>query len=117
MTTGYRQVLFLKENDPAASFTALADGVVRIEPPLSTDYAFLNPIAFEFKDDRMQFSGVSGTVRFYKSGKVAVANTESKAAIHIAGHRIEGTGPFTATIEGGKIVTQTPAPDARVDAK
>lgn len=116
---GYMVVLYprLKENDPAASFTALADGVVRVETPLSTDYAFLNPAAFEFKDNRVQFSGMSGTVRFYKTGKIAVANTEGKLEVRVAGRRIEGAGPFTATIEGGKVATQTHAPDARVDAK
>ena len=116
---GYLVVLYprLKENDPPASFTTLAEGVVRVETPLSTDYAFLNPTTFEFKDERVQFSGTAATVRFYKAGKIAVVNTEGKSEIRIAGHRLEGTGPFTVTIEGSKIVTHTHAPDARVDIK
>ena len=116
---GYLVVLYprLKENDPPASFTTLAEGVVRMETPLSTDYAFLNPAAFEFKDARVQFRGVSGTVRFYKSGKIAIVNTEGQSEIRIAGHQIAGTGPFTVLIELGKVVTQTHAPDARVEAK
>ena len=116
---GYLVVLYprLKENDPAASFTTLAEGVVRIETPLSTDYAFLNPTAFEFKDERVQFSGTAATVRFYKAGKIAIVNTEGKSEIRIAGHRIEGAGPFTVTIEDGKVATQTHAPEAHVEAK
>jgi hypothetical protein len=107
----------MKENDPAASFTALADGVIRIVTPLSIDYAFLNPTAFEFKDDRVQFNGTSGTVRFYKSGKVAVAGTEGKTEIRVAGRQIEGNGPFTVTIVDGKVTTQTHAAGAQVEAK
>jgi hypothetical protein len=116
---GYLVVLYprLKENDPAASFATLAEGVVRIETPLSTDYAFLNPTAFEFKDDRVQFNGMSGTVRFFKSGKIAVTGTEGKTEIRVAGRRIEGNGPFTVTIVDGKVATQTHAAGARVEAQ
>ena len=116
---GFLVVLYprLKENDPAASFTTLAEGVVRIETLLSTDYAFVNPAAFEFRDDRVQFSGISGAIRLYKTGKVVVVGAEGKSEIRVAGHRIEGIGPFTVTIEGGKVDTQTHEAGAHVEVK
>ena len=106
---GYLVVLYprLKEGDPAAAFTRVADNVVKVETPLATDYAFLNSNSFEFKDERVQFSGTAATVRFYKSGSIVVAGMEGKSEFRIAGKNFAGTGAFTVTITGDKVETKT----------
>jgi len=106
---GYLVVLYprLKEGDPEAKFTRLDESAVKIETPLATDYAFLRPFAFRFKDDRVSFRGMGGAVRFYEGGKIAVVNCEGEAEFVVVGKTITGQGPFVATIEGGKVETKT----------
>ncbi|MBI2440306.1 MAG: hypothetical protein HYV35_02930 [Lentisphaerae bacterium] len=112
---GYMVVLYprLKQNDPAAVFTRLAENAVKIETPLSVDYAFLSPHPFTYHDAKLTFKGMAGTVRFYKSGKIAVANCEGKTEIAVAGKTITGAGGFVVTLEGGKVVSSTTGKDAK----
>ena len=102
---GYLVVLYprLKDIDPPAAYTALADGVVRIETPLSTDYTVLNQSPVTFKDKQVRFQLSSGAVRFYKSGNIAVINTEGKAEITVHGKTISGIDAFQVTLENGKV--------------
>jgi len=114
---GYLVALYprLKEIDPPAEFTTPAENVIRALTPLSTDYAFLNSMAFTFKDDRVSFHGNAGAVRFFKTGRIAVINSEGDATITVAGKTISGTGVFQVTLENG-IVTLVPK-DAIVTVK
>ena len=103
---GYLVVLYprLKQDDPAAGFATLAEGVVRVQTPRSTDYVFANPQPFAYRDDRVDFQGVAGSVRFYPEDKVVVTNAEGKATYRVGGRIITGEGKFTATLAGGKVV-------------
>jgi hypothetical protein len=116
---GYLVVLYprLKEGDPAASFTRLSDSAVKVETPLSTDYAFLNAFPSTFKDDRVQFDGLAASVRFFKDGRIAVANSEGKATVTVGGKTIVGDGPFVVTLAGGNAVKKTYAPNATVEIR
>ncbi|MHB9133340.1 MAG: hypothetical protein ACYDBB_19915 [Armatimonadota bacterium] len=102
---GYLVVLYprLKEGDPEAAYTTLADGAVQVETPASTDYAFVNSTPFAYKNDRVEFQGVAGSVRFYKDGKVVVTNAEGKGSYRVAGKLIAGEGAYTVTVENRKV--------------
>jgi len=114
---GYLVVLYprLKDIDPAATYTTLAEGAVRVETPLSTDYAFLNSTPLTFKDKQVSFHGNAGAVRFYKTGQIAVINSEGEATITVAGKTISGTGAFQVTLENGKVTLEPK--DAKVTVK
>ena len=114
---GYLVVLYprLKDGDPEARYTAPADGVVRVETPLATDFVFLNPTLAGFSNDQVTFSGTAGAVRCYKSGKIAVINTEGEARFTVAGKTISGSGIFTVSLDHDA-VTVTPT-DAKVTVK
>ena len=101
---GYLVVLYprLKKTDPPATFHRLGDNAVRIETTLSTDHALLAPFEFTFEDERVQFKGQAATVRFFKSGRIVVANCEGKIEAGVAGKRITGEGAFVVSIEGNK---------------
>lgn len=116
---GYMVVLYprLKEGDPAAAFTRLSDSVVKVETPLSTDYALVAPYPFEFKDATVQFKGLAAAVRFYKDGTVTVTNSEGDVSATVVGKTITGTGPFVVTLKGGKATSKTFGKDARVTVK
>jgi len=111
---GYLVALYprLKGIDPPAEFTTPAENVIHAVTPLSTDYAFLNSTAFDFKDARVTFHGTAGALRFYNSGKIAVVNTEGHAEFTVAGKSISGDGPFNVIMDHDS-VTITPR-DARV---
>jgi hypothetical protein len=113
---GYLVVLYprLKGIDAAATYTALADGAVKVVTPLSTDYAFLNTLPAAYQDAQVTFQGTAGSVRFYKDGKIAVTNAEGKASYKVAGKNITGEGAFTAVIENGKVITSTQGAWAKV---
>ncbi len=102
---GYMVVLYprLKQGDPAATYAALADGAVRVDTPVSTDYVFANSSSFAYRDDRVEFEGMAGSVRFYKDGKIVVTNAEGQGRYRVAGQQISGQGEFTATIADGKV--------------
>ena len=99
---GYLVVLYprFKENDPAASFTTLADGVVRIETPLATDTVFMDSQPVKFTSEQLTIVGVAGAVRQFKSGKLAVVNSEGQCEVKIAGKTITGHGAFVVEING-----------------
>jgi len=101
---GYLVVLYprLKDGDPEATYTNPAEGVVKVTTPIATDYALLNSLPFSFTDERVNFHGTAGAVRFYKSGKITVINSEGKTEITVAGKTISGEGAFTVTLENGK---------------
>jgi hypothetical protein len=102
---GYMVVLYprLKTGDPEAKFATLADGVVKVETPLSTDYIFANQQPFTFTDAQVTFAGTAGSVRFYKDGKTVVTNAEGKATVTVAGKTATGEGAFTAVIANGAV--------------
>jgi len=114
---GYLVALYprLKSIDPPAVFSAPAEHVIRAVTPLSTDYAFLNSTAFDFKDARVSFHGTAGAVRFYKSGKIAVVNTEGYAEFTVAGKSISGDCAFNVIIDHDSVTTMPR--DARVTVK
>jgi hypothetical protein len=116
---GYMVVLYprLKDGDPAASFTRLTDSAVKVDTPVSTDYAFMNAFPTQFKDDKVEFDGLAASVRFYKDGRIAVANSEGKAAMKVAGKTITGNGPFVVTLAGNKVTKNTYAAGASVDVQ
>lgn len=116
---GYMVVLYprLKQDDPPAVFTRLAESVVKVETPLSTDYVFLSPSRFNYKDDKVRFDGMAASIRFYKGGKITVANSEGKLEVVVAGRTITGEGCFVATLEGGAASSKTFEKDARVTVK
>ena len=116
---GYLVVLYprLKENDPAATFARLNESAVKVETPLATDYAFLNSFPLSYQDDRVQFEGTAATVRFYKSGAIAVLNVEGTTTVKVAGKTITGNGAFSVTIAGGAVTKKTFGQDAAVDVK
>ncbi|MCX5659283.1 MAG: hypothetical protein NTW19_06115 [Planctomycetota bacterium] len=116
---GYLTVLYprLKENDPPATFARLDDNVVRVETPASTDYIFMSPFSFAFKDDKVQFKGEAGTVRFYKSGKWTATSTQGTATIVVNGKTITGQGAFTVTVEGGQATVKPLSPKATAEVK
>lgn len=116
---GYMVVLYprLKEGDPAAAFTRLAEGAVKVETPLSTDYAFMGAFPSSFKDAQVEFDGLAASVRFYKDGRIAVANSEGRATIKVAGKTIVGDGPFVVTLTGGNAAKATYAPQAVVEIR
>ena len=106
---GYMVVLYprLKDNDPPAIFTRLALNAVIVETPLSTDYVFLSPYPFTHTAEKVQFEGMAAAVRFYKSGTIAVSNSEGKAKIVVAGKTVTGEGAFVVTIRNGEATSQT----------
>ena len=119
---GYMAVLYprLKEDgkvEEAAKFTRLTDNVVRVETPIATDYALLDSASFEFKDDKVDFSGMATSVRFMKNGKIVVTNSEGKATIKVAGKTITGNGAFVVTIDGGNATSSTQSQGATVEVK
>jgi hypothetical protein len=116
---GYMVVLYprLKEGDPAAAFARLAEGAVKVETPVSTDYIFLGAFPSSFKDDKVEFDGLAASIRFYKSGRIAVANSEGKCAIKVAGKTVDGEGPFVVSIAGDKVEPKTFDPAAHVDVR
>ena len=99
---GYLVVLYprLKENDPAANFTTLAEGVVRIETALSTDTVFMDSTTVKFANDQLTITGIAGTVRQFKSGKIVVVNSDGQCEVKIAGKTITGHGAFVVEING-----------------
>ncbi len=116
---GYMVVLYprLKENDPPATFTRLADSAVRIETPLSTDYVFLAPHPFDYADDRVAFSGLGGSIRFYKDGRTVIVNTDGDASFAVDGKRWSGTGAFMITLADGKAASTLHGEGASVQAE
>lgn len=113
---GYMVVLYprLKNDDPPAKFTRIAENVVKVETPLSTDYVFMNPYSFGFQNDQVSFEGMAAAVRLYKTGRIAVANSEGPCTVKVGGRSIVGHGAFVATIEQGKASTKTYTEGARV---
>lgn len=105
---GYLVVLYprLKENDPPARFTRLADGVARIETTRSTDLVMLNGWPFDYHGDQVTFSGTAGVVRFHEDGTVVAVNHEGDAVFRVAGREIRGTGAFSVTLRDGHVATQ-----------
>jgi hypothetical protein len=101
---GYMVVLYprLKAGDPEASYTTLADGAVKVETPLSTDYAFVSMLPFAYQGAQVTFQGTAGSVRFFKDGNVVITNAEGKASYTVAGKTITGEGAFTVAITAGK---------------
>jgi hypothetical protein len=116
---GYMVALYprLKEGDPAATFTRLTDSALKVETPLSTDYAFMNSLPSSFKDGQVEFDGLAASVRFYKDGRIAVANSEGKATIKVAGKTIVGDGPFVVILTGGNVSKNTYDPKAVVEVR
>lgn len=99
---GYLVVLYprLKENDPPAKFERLAESVVRVETPLSTDTVFADFKPVKFANDQLSFEGVAGAVRQFKSGKIAVVNSEGACEVKVAGKTVTGRGAFVVEIDG-----------------
>jgi hypothetical protein len=116
---GYMVVLYprLKEGDPAAAFAALGENAVRIETPLATDYALVSPFGMTLKDERFEFTGTAGAVRFYRDGRIVVANCEGKAEAKVAGRTIAGEGAFVVTLDGPRVSKDTYSDGARVEVK
>ncbi|PIU60629.1 MAG: hypothetical protein COS85_23475 [Armatimonadetes bacterium CG07_land_8_20_14_0_80_59_28] len=106
---GYMVVLYprLKEGEPPATFARLSENVVKVETPVSTDYAFLSPSRFSFNDEKVEFDGMAASVRYCRSGKVSVSNAEGRARFVVAGTLIEGSGGFVVTLDRGKVSKQT----------
>ncbi len=105
---GYFVVLYprLKDIDPAATFTSLGEHGVKVQTPLSTDYVVANSFPVTVRDDRVEFTGVAGAVRFYGDGKIVAVNNEGEATIRVAGKTIVGRGAFTVTMAGGQVETK-----------
>ncbi|MHB9025777.1 MAG: hypothetical protein ACYC7E_16685 [Armatimonadota bacterium] len=105
---GYLVVLYprLKAGDPEAVCTTLADGVVKVDTPLSSDYAFVNSVPFAFTDARVSFRGTAGSVRFYADNQIVVTNAEGQAEYKVSGKTITGTGAFTVTIGKDGVKTE-----------
>lgn len=116
---GYMVVLYprLKKDDPAAKFTRLTDKVVRVETMVSTDYVFMYPYLFTYKDDKIDFRGTAAAIRFYKDGRIVVINNESGTTIKVAGKTVSGSGPFTVTLKDGKADKALLADDAWVEVR
>jgi len=107
----------LKAGDPPAKFYRLAESAVKIETPLSTDYVFLLSYPFTYKDERVEFRGMAATVRFYRSGKIAVANCEGKARVRVGGRTITGEGAFVVTLDGERVSSETHEAQAHVQVQ
>lgn len=116
---GYFVVLYprLKDIDPAATFTSLGEHGVKVQTPLSTDYVVANSFPVTVKDDRMEFTGLAGAVRFYGDGKIVAVNNESEATIRVAGKTIVGRGAFTVTIAGDQVETKRYGEGAVVEVR
>lgn len=115
----YMVVLYprLKGEDPPASFTRLGDSAVVVETPLSKDYVFLNSHPVRFENEEVDFAGLAATVRFYKDGRIAVANSEGDVEVTVGGRTVSGSGAFVARIADGKVTTEKFSSDARVNVR
>lgn len=116
---GYFVVLYprLKGIDPAATFTSLGENAVKVETPLATDYIIANAFPITVKDAQIEFTGIAGTVRFYKDGSIVAASHEGEAVISVAGKTITGAGAFAVTMTGDKVETKTYGEGATVTVK
>ena len=63
------------------------------------------------------WAGLAGAVRFFKSGRIVVVNSEGPAEIRVAGKTITGKGAFTVTIDGPKAESKTLSEDAEVNVR
>ena len=106
---GYFVVLYprLKGIDPQAAFTSLGEHAVKVETTLSTDYVIANSFPVTVKDERMEFTGTAGAVRFYADGSIVAASNEGEATIRVEGKTITGTGAFTVTLAGSQAKVET----------
>jgi hypothetical protein len=116
---GYLVVLYprLKENDPPATYTRLADNVVKVVTPLSSDVVFVGPHAFTAEVEGIRFTGTSAVVRQYAAGKLTVTNHDGPASLVVAGKTISGTGPFTVTLLAGQAEAKAHGEGATVEVK
>ena len=106
---GYFVVLYprLKEKDPEATFTRLSEHAVKVETPLAVDYLLVNHFPAELKTEALEAQGTAAAVRFYKDGRVVVANSDSAMKVRVAGKTIRGHGAFQVTIQGGRVTSKT----------
>lgn len=78
----------------APKITPLADGkAIHVRSPAGTDYVFLGPTPFTFREDDLSFEGTSGLIQFHgdtlvlalgSSGRIAARNhevSEDRAAL------------------------------------
>ena len=106
---GYFVLLYprLKGIDPEAAFTSLGENAVKVETSLSVDYLLVNSFPAALKTAQVEAEGTAAAVRFYKDGRIVVANSEGALAARVAGKTIRGQGAFVVTIEGGRATTKT----------
>jgi len=105
----YMVVLYprLKGADPAATFRRLAPNAVLVTTPVSRDYVLLDSHPVTLKTADVTITAMAAAVRFYKADRIVVVNSEGKAEVRVAGKTITGAGPFTVTLQAGKVVAKT----------
>lgn len=80
--------------EPEPKVSAPAPGVVKIEHPEGTDYAFLAPAPMSCATGDVLFSGCAGAVRVGRDGTVTLALTGGRGKVGYKGTVLTGTAPF-----------------------
>ncbi|OPZ31274.1 MAG: hypothetical protein BWZ02_00298 [Lentisphaerae bacterium ADurb.BinA184] len=95
---GYFWLLYPRTADePAPTVSAPAPGVMEIDHPEGTDYAFLASAPFAYAADGVVFTGCAGAVRVAKDGTVTLALTGGRGKVGYKGTIVSGTAPFEKT--------------------
>ena len=116
---GYFVVLYprLKGIDPEATFIRLSEHAVKVQTPLGVDYLLVNHFPAALRAEALDLQGTAAAVRFYKDGRVVVANSDGVLTAHVADKLITGRGAFQVTIRGGQVTSKTYGDGATVVVK
>lgn len=97
--SGYFWVMYPRtaaESAPVVSSPAA--GVLKIEQPEGTDYAFVSSTPLTYEADGVQFAGCAGAVRIGKDGNVTLALTGGTGRVGYRGFVVAGTAPLERTV-------------------
>lgn len=90
-------------DEPAPAVTVPAPGVMKIEHPEGTDYAFLSPVPMQCAAEDAVFEGCAGSVRVAKDGAVTLALTGGRGKVGYKGAVLVGVAPFEKTFKPGEL--------------
>ncbi|MCL1857428.1 MAG: hypothetical protein FWF84_07325, partial [Kiritimatiellaeota bacterium] len=97
----------LEKEQGIKSVEKLADGVLKIVTPESTDYVFMGvdkPITFKNKE--LDINAFAGAVRVFKDKALIINASGQFGTIAYKGATVEGIGPFEVPAKASKIVTK-----------
>jgi hypothetical protein len=83
----------LKDQDPETTFVRLSEHAVRVQTPLAVDYLLVDHFPAELRAEAFEVGGTAVAVRFYKDGRIVVANSDDALEARVAGKAISAQGP------------------------